>query len=562
MLKQTFVSSRLDPTRIGENHARAEVDEHPVCVPVKWELGIISGESEKLSGYASPMLPRTLGASLLVIYLLPATAGSLSYARKAPQAEEPVSVRYQFGDNPDGGKGWASANFDDSSWPVALQGWWPESALCSDGFVWVRVLVPVRNDTTEPLALRVGSISHVLVADEVFVNGMRVGSFGRLPPSPYVEGLPRDAIFDLPPGLARPGTVAQIALRIWYPPFARRAGKYDSAALKFDQSRTLRAEEVVARQRALLNHILPIIFNSLILLLGVAVLLLARSARSLDLYLYGAMLATLPWFPLFFGFVDARLVTLSASQVFLLEVILQTPAMIITIEFIWRINRFSDVWFKGLAYASVALFNLALLAAFIPARPSALVSVGLVGNGITIQLFNFITIIANLWGIFIKRQRRLIAFAMLLVPVSAVGFHLGDTLQGEANLRGEDYFLLAFLGASLFLAAILTQQAWKEWRARDALKAEFEAAREVQQVLVPAENPTISGFRVECFYHPAGQVGGDFYQVVQTPSGGALLVIGDVSGKGMPAAMTVSLLVGTFRTLAHFTQSPGRFFEP
>ena len=54
-------------------------------------------------------------------------------------------------------------------------------------------------------------------------------------------------------------------------------------------------------------------------------------------------------------------------------------------------------------------------------------------------------------------------------------------------------------------------------------------------MLVPAENPTISGFRVECFYHPAGQVGGDFYQVVQTPSGGALLVIGDVSGdEGMP----------------------------
>lgn len=38
-------------------------------------------------------------------------------------------------------------------------------------------------------------------------------------------------------------------------------------------------------------------------------------------------------------------------------------------------------------------------------------------------------------------------------------------------------------------------------------------------------------------------------------SGGALAVIGDVSGKGMPAAMTVSLLVGTFRTLAHYSES-------
>jgi serine phosphatase RsbU (regulator of sigma subunit) len=51
-------------------------------------------------------------------------------------------------------------------------------------------------------------------------------------------------------------------------------------------------------------------------------------------------------------------------------------------------------------------------------------------------------------------------------------------------------------------------------------------------------------------------VGGDFFQVIPLESGGALIAVGDVSGKGMPAAMTVSLLVGTFRTLAHYTQRP------
>src|SRR5208283_288546 len=54
----------------------------------------------------------------------------------------------------------------------------------------------------------------------------------------------------------------------------------------------------------------------------------------------------------------------------------------------------------------------------------------------------------------------------------------------------------------------------------------------------------------------AGEVGGDFFQFLPIRSGGVLVVIGDVSGKGMPAAMTVSLLVGTVRTLAHYTQSP------
>jgi len=52
-------------------------------------------------------------------------------------------------------------------------------------------------------------------------------------------------------------------------------------------------------------------------------------------------------------------------------------------------------------------------------------------------------------------------------------------------------------------------------------------------------------------------VGGDFFQILPSTSGGLLAVIGDVSGEGMPAAMTVSLLVGTVRMLAHYTDSPG-----
>jgi serine phosphatase RsbU (regulator of sigma subunit) len=84
----------------------------------------------------------------------------------------------------------------------------------------------------------------------------------------------------------------------------------------------------------------------------------------------------------------------------------------------------------------------------------------------------------------------------------------------------------------------------------------MESARTVQQVLIPTEIPPVPGFAIHCVYKPAGQVGGDFFQVVPLDSGGALIVVGDVSGKGMPAAMTVSLLVGTFRTLAHYTHKP------
>jgi hypothetical protein len=108
------------------------------------------------------------------------------------------------------------------------------------------------------------------------------------------------------------------------------------------------------------------------------------------------------------------------------------------------------------------------------------------------------------------------------------------------------------------VCGVLIMRFARSRRDEERLEAELEAARIVQQVLIPAEIPLIPGFRVEAVYKPAGQVGGDFFQIVLTECGGALIVIGDVSGKGMPAAMTVSLLVGTFRTLVQFIQEPGR----
>jgi serine phosphatase RsbU (regulator of sigma subunit) len=115
--------------------------------------------------------------------------------------------------------------------------------------------------------------------------------------------------------------------------------------------------------------------------------------------------------------------------------------------------------------------------------------------------------------------------------------------------------LLEFLAQGAILAVLVLRFA-RSRRDEERLSSEIEAARLVQQILVPAETPVIPGFRIESLYKPAGEVGGDFFQIIPTPESGALVVIGDVSGKGVPAAMTVSLLVGTLRTLAHYTQSP------
>jgi serine phosphatase RsbU (regulator of sigma subunit) len=89
-----------------------------------------------------------------------------------------------------------------------------------------------------------------------------------------------------------------------------------------------------------------------------------------------------------------------------------------------------------------------------------------------------------------------------------------------------------------------------------SLESEMAAAREMQRVMVPDVLPPIAGYYLESVYHPAAEVGGDFFQVVPLQSGRSLVVIGDVSGKGLRAAMVVSMIVGMLRTVSGFTEEP------
>ncbi len=90
------------------------------------------------------------------------------------------------------------------------------------------------------------------------------------------------------------------------------------------------------------------------------------------------------------------------------------------------------------------------------------------------------------------------------------------------------------------------------------LDREIEAAREVQQFLLPETSANFPGFRIESIYVPAQQVGGDFFQILSDSGGGLLLVVGDVAGKGLPAAMLVAMLVGVIRTATEDAPDPAK----
>jgi sigma-B regulation protein RsbU (phosphoserine phosphatase) len=93
-------------------------------------------------------------------------------------------------------------------------------------------------------------------------------------------------------------------------------------------------------------------------------------------------------------------------------------------------------------------------------------------------------------------------------------------------------------------------------RARIIQDEEFKLAAEIQRALLPDIPPATPGYRWAARMEAARQVGGDFYDFVTTDDGAVLLILGDVSGKGVPAAMLQSSLSTLFRVHASMTADP------
>jgi stage II sporulation SpoE-like protein len=96
-------------------------------------------------------------------------------------------------------------------------------------------------------------------------------------------------------------------------------------------------------------------------------------------------------------------------------------------------------------------------------------------------------------------------------------------------------------------------------RDQERASSELAAARSVQELMIPQEKIQTPGFEVDSIYNPANEVGGDFFHVQPTEDGGLLVIIGDVAGKGLKAAMNVSMLMGALRRTPE--RSPAKILE-
>src|SRR5215217_3836347 len=116
-------------------------------------------------------------------------------------------------------------------------------------------------------------------------------------------------------------------------------------------------------------------------------------------------------------------------------------------------------------------------------------------------------------------------------------------------------------GTGTLGAKLRGQRLEQEIRERQRVEQELQVARRIQQASLPKEVPTLESWQISPFYQPAREVGGDFYDFHLLSEGHVGLVVGDATGKGVPAALVMSSTRSMLRAVARASNSPGEVLE-
>jgi serine phosphatase RsbU (regulator of sigma subunit)/anti-sigma regulatory factor (Ser/Thr protein kinase) len=156
----------------------------------------------------------------------------------------------------------------------------------------------------------------------------------------------------------------------------------------------------------------------------------------------------------------------------------------------------------------------------------------------------------------------------LVVPLVTQGeliglLNLGPRLS-ERDYSGDDRKLLDNLAAQAAPAlrvGQLVQEQEAQVRTRERLEQEMRVATLIQQQFLPKELPEMAGWQVSAFYRPARAVGGDFYDFIELSDGRVAIVAGDVTDKGVPAALVMASTRSIIRAEAERLISPSKVLQ-
>jgi len=492
--------------------------------------------------------------------------------------------KFHPGDN----MAWAQPGFDDSGWDKMdmtpppgtadvslgssgyIPGWTARGYPDYSGYAWYRLKIEIQG-THDPLALKMPDSADD--AYQVFVNGQRIGEFGRFTAHGVTAYSTLPRAFRLPASV-RSGVVT-IAIRMWMDS-ATRFNSPDAGGMH--EPPVLGYASVIATQIRLdwddIAHGVGSGFlEMLILLLALTVAL------------------SLFWLdrnePAFFWLACVSLVTLVGNAIILLvnftAWIGQTPGVILEDVFLTPIRiglwvLFWGYWFRlpRMARLHRMVWSLVVLLALgtamlrppfygqmVPVHGASYLLPSLLAVKLLLAVLLF-------WVAYqgIRRHKAEGWMALPAVVLAAVSQY-----QHELGLIHVPTAFAVFgfqisLGTAstivslLLVTVMLSRRFLHEQRKREHWKLEIEQARHVQQVLIPEQVPKIAGLTIESEYRPAREVGGDFFQIIPGHGDGSVLIaVGDVTGKGLQAGMLVALIVGSIRTAVQRDSDPLRIMN-
>ena len=505
-----------------------------------------------------------MGRMLLVVLAFVAAEHGFAQQFDATRLTAPtdlgkVSWYFQQGDDP----AWSRADFGDTGWKVID----PQQALKTyatvqpNGIYWYRLHLRIPQQG-HSLGLQTGSIAR---AFQIFANGQLLARGGGFPPHAWQAYVP-DSLYRLPPPISAPGTQDEgtvvLAIRCALLGQATTLSK----PLLSDEKLTLgRFEELNAEHRvnALTYDVRAWGVCLLAMLVGIIAFGLYTTQRDQKDYRWIAAWAALQ--------IVGTLVYVNLRQFEVVErTTLQTAnsvldALRIVVYlglYASLIRRRPDVWSRISWFAIGSVFLAELWVRLLARTP--------VSNLIAVVYFTAIIVALAAWPLIsLARAWRsgnrdaglmLIPYCCMVLQLYVglttdllyqvgISFHVPDFFLGGIEIA---YVHIDFgtLAASLFwvtLAVIVVLRSNRISLEHAQIAGELEAARQVQALLVPATAPVTPGFIVASAYRPAQQVGGDFFLVRPGPDRSLLIVIGDVSGKGLRAAMVVSTIIGSLR---------------
>jgi len=481
-------------------------------------------------------------------------------ASREPVAELQGSWRFHTGDDAT----WADPKFDDSQWPLLQTGksWTDQGYPDYYGYAWYRIRVKLPANCP-PLAIELGKF---YTSAEVYVDGKLAGTVGRMRPTPQWDFEAGTNLVPLPAGTA--GSV-EIAVRMWE---FRIIAHYRPGGFlehpRIGPLDVLQQADFSSRARFFARNLPDLAVDSLAAGLGLFSLALFLLRRRATAYAWAALWLLSyalsragKWISVLLG--CPVLITQGFTDALLLATL-----FLCCLLFVWRFLalRTDNLLRSGIVLALLLLPEYPLIQVLWLTVTQAHVIWFFLVLGITVIMFLRLFRSAGagnyearlllvpfllMMGAEDANQVGWVLFSFRIVPVPPL-------ILGQFGLftvywnNPCDLLALSSLGLALVLR--FTRSAERDER----LSAELDAARRVQAQLVPLRLPAVKNLRLQAAYLPAAEVGGDFYQVIPQPSGATLIVVGDVSGKGLKAAMTGTLAIGALRSLASEELSPAQ----